>query len=238
MICNEEISSSESEKMRSTNHAKRADTLESMKLTAWTCWWKKKTWPEWATKCGYTFSAAEMMDLWSLRQHCLELIQGYVYRTCSNMLIAKNLWMSCETYGDGVSHSSIKLCQISTSGTILWEKPGISKSKAVHPQKIKICWEHLGASSIPIIAPWYVDGSRPIVGTMPRDDHPEKPRWGCPSIGVPPWLDGVFMGKSQRKLDDDWGYPHDLGNPQCFPPGFLLGFYPFLPRHFCSTTTS
>ena len=32
--------------------------------------------------------------------------------------------------------------------------------------------------------------------------------------GVPPELDGLFHGKSQPRVDDDWGYPHDLGNPQ------------------------
>ena len=25
---------------------------------------------------------------------------------------------------------------------------------------------------------------------------------------------GLFHGKSQSKMDDDWGYPYDLGNLQ------------------------
>ena len=26
-------------------------------------------------------------------------------------------------------------------------------------------------------------------------------------------MDGLFHGKSPSKMDDDWGYPHDLGTP-------------------------
>jgi hypothetical protein len=37
-------------------------------------------------------------------------------------------------------------------------------------------------------------------------------------MGVPKWLagwlDGSFHGKSEHKTDDDWRYPHDLGNLQ------------------------
>ena len=25
-------------------------------------------------------------------------------------------------------------------------------------------------------------------------------------------MDGLFHGKSQSEMDDDWGYPYDLGN--------------------------
>ena len=27
-----------------------------------------------------------------------------------------------------------------------------------------------------------------------------------------PKMDGLFHGKSQSEMDDDWGYPYDLGN--------------------------
>ena len=30
-------------------------------------------------------------------------------------------------------------------------------------------------------------------------------------------MDVLFHGKTQSKMDDDWGYPHDLGN---VPPHF------------------
>ena len=30
--------------------------------------------------------------------------------------------------------------------------------------------------------------------------------------GTPKTLDGFCCGKSQSKMDDDWGYPHDFGN--------------------------
>ena len=26
----------------------------------------------------------------------------------------------------------------------------------------------------------------------------------------------VFIRQDPSKMDDDWGYPYDLGNPQCF----------------------
>ena len=41
-----------------------------------------------------------------------------------------------------------------------------------------------------------------------------KHTWGCPARhGDTQELDGLFHGDSQSKMDDDWGYPHDYGNP-------------------------
>ena len=38
--------------------------------------------------------------------------------------------------------------------------------------------------------------------------------WGCPKRwGGLPTMDGVLQGKSESKMDDDWGHPHDPGNP-------------------------
>ena len=31
-------------------------------------------------------------------------------------------------------------------------------------------------------------------------------------MGGPQKLDGLFQGESESKMDDDWGYPYDLGN--------------------------
>ena len=32
-------------------------------------------------------------------------------------------------------------------------------------------------------------------------------KWGTPNS----WM--VYSGKSQSKMDENWGYPYDLGNP-------------------------
>ena len=51
--------------------------------------------------------------------------------------------------------------------------------------------------------------------------------------GTPLSLDGLFHGKSQSKMDDDWGYPHDSGNHQIIYSYRLYDFsrfsVPFLP---------
>ena len=36
-------------------------------------------------------------------------------------------------------------------------------------------------------------------------------KWGYPKI----------EGKSQTKMDDDWGYPYDLGNPHIDEGGYI-----------------
>jgi hypothetical protein len=33
---------------------------------------------------------------------------------------------------------------------------------------------------------------------------------------VPPSLGGLFHGKSENNMDDDWGYPYFLGKPHRF----------------------
>ena len=50
--------------------------------------------------------------------------------------------------------------------------------------------------------------------------------WGYPNSS----LDGVFHGQSENKMDDDWGYPYDSGNPpnpSIFPvnTGNMLGWH-------------
>ena len=43
------------------------------------------------------------------------------------------------------------------------------------------------------------------------------------TINMPPkWM--VYCGKYQSKMDDDWGYPHDLGNPHlCSAANLIFG---------------
>ena len=36
--------------------------------------------------------------------------------------------------------------------------------------------------------------------------------WGYPNISLDGLFHGLFHGKSASKMDDDWGYPYDLGN--------------------------
>ena len=38
--------------------------------------------------------------------------------------------------------------------------------------------------------------------------------WGFPARhgATPSSLDGLFQGKSEKNMDDDWGYPYDSGN--------------------------
>ena len=31
-------------------------------------------------------------------------------------------------------------------------------------------------------------------------------------MGIPLRMDGLFHGKFPSNMDDDWGYPYDLGN--------------------------
>ena len=46
---------------------------------------------------------------------------------------------------------------------------------------------------------------------------------GFSSMGIPPYMDGLFRGKPQSKLDDDLGIPPFFGNFQIVGqnPGFL-----------------
>ena len=49
-------------------------------------------------------------------------------------------------------------------------------------------------------------------------------KWGTPLS-----LDGLFHGKSQSKRDDNWGYPHDLGNHHMFHEFFFGRVSPWSP---------
>ena len=42
-------------------------------------------------------------------------------------------------------------------------------------------------------------------------------------MGGPQKLDGLFQGESESKMDDDWGYPYDLGNHHVRAVDFLRG---------------
>ena len=51
--------------------------------------------------------------------------------------------------------------------------------------------------------------------TRVRKSHiPHFIIWGFPQMGISQWLvdSYVFPGIYQSKMDENWGYPHDLGN--------------------------